>query len=183
MRTTRWTGTTTCRGRDRANRLYNPRNTDDPLDIKYRIEDRIEKHSEDVQVKRSVLDETYNRRTQAERTNDAVKDCGLGPVHAPGGVHARTQVFVALCFRVVVTITNDERGDNPGREMLTSEMDSMTRSLVSKPRPPHARWNQRPVRIQHGRQTMPLAVLAEFVTDQNVGSVLFGELVENFSVI
>ncbi|EMA56881.1 transposase ISH11, partial [Halococcus thailandensis JCM 13552] len=26
----------------------------------------------------------------------------------------------ALCLRVVVAITNDERGDNPGREILTS---------------------------------------------------------------
>jgi hypothetical protein len=99
---------------------YNPRNTDDPLDIEYRVEDRIEKHSEDIQLKRSVLDETYNRRTQVERTNDTVKDCGLGPVRARGRVHARTQVFVALCLRVVVAITNDERGDNPGRKMLTS---------------------------------------------------------------
>ena len=99
---------------------YNPRNTDDPLDIEYRVEDRIEKHSEDVQLKRSILDETYNRRTQVERTNDAVKDCGLGPVRARGRVHARAQVFLALCLRVVVAITNNERGDNPGREILTA---------------------------------------------------------------
>ena len=40
---------------------YNPRNTDDPKDIEYRVEDRIEEHSEDVQLKQSTLDETYNR--------------------------------------------------------------------------------------------------------------------------
>ena len=77
---------------------YNPRNTDDLLDIESRVEDRIEKHSKEVQLKRSVLDETYNRRTQVERTNDAVKDCGLGPVRARGRVHARVQVFLALCL-------------------------------------------------------------------------------------
>ena len=99
---------------------YNPRNTDNLLDIEFRVEDRIEKHSKEVQLKRSVLDETYNRRTQVERTNDAVKDCGLGPVRARGRVHARVQVFLALCLRVVVAITNDERGDNPGREILTA---------------------------------------------------------------
>jgi hypothetical protein len=53
---------------------YTPRNTDDPLDIEYRVEDRIDEHSEDVQLKQSVLDETYNRRTQVERTNG----CGQG---------------------------------------------------------------------------------------------------------
>ena len=47
---------------------YNPRNTDDPLDIEYRVEDRIEEHSADVQLKQSILDETYNHRTGVERT-------------------------------------------------------------------------------------------------------------------
>ena len=98
---------------------YNPRNTDEPLDIEYRVEDRIEEHSEDVQPKQSTLDETYNRRTQVERTNDSVKDCGLGTLRARGRVHARAQVFLALCLRLVVAITNYERGDNPGSTIIT----------------------------------------------------------------
>ena len=98
---------------------YNARNTDDPLDIEYRVEDRIEEHSKDVQLKRSTLAETYNRRTGVERTNDAVKSCGLGHVRARGRVHARTQVFLALCVRLVVAITNYERGDNPGSTIIT----------------------------------------------------------------
>jgi len=57
---------------------YNARNTEDPKDIEYRVEDRIEQHSEDVQMKQSTLDETYNHRTGVERTNESVKDCGLG---------------------------------------------------------------------------------------------------------
>ncbi len=97
---------------------YNPRNTDDPKDIEYRVEDRIGGHSEDVQLKQSILDETYNNRTGVERTNDAVKDCGLGHVRARGRVHARTEVFLALCLRVVVAITNHERGNEPGCEKL-----------------------------------------------------------------
>ncbi|MFQ3318483.1 MAG: hypothetical protein ACI80F_000537, partial [Natronomonas sp.] len=32
--------------------------------------------------------------------------------------HARTEVFLALCLRLVVAITNFERGDDPGREKL-----------------------------------------------------------------
>jgi len=98
---------------------YNPRNTDDPKDIKYRVEARINEHSEDVQLKQSVLEKQYNHRTGVERTNDATKDCGLGHVCARGRVHARTEVFLALCLRVVVAITNYERGDDPGREKLT----------------------------------------------------------------
>ena len=57
---------------------YNARNTDDPKDIEYRVEDRIKKHSEDVQLNQSTLDETYNLRSGVERTNESVKDCGLG---------------------------------------------------------------------------------------------------------
>ncbi len=98
---------------------YNPRNTDDPKDIEYRVEDQIKEYNGDVQLKQSILDETYNCRTGVERTNDAVKHCGLGHVRARGRVHARTEVFVALCLRLVVVITNYERGDNPGSTIIT----------------------------------------------------------------
>ncbi|MXV64206.1 IS5/IS1182 family transposase, partial [Natronorubrum sp. JWXQ-INN-674] len=62
--------------------------------------------------------ETYDQRTGVERTNDACKDCGLGHVRARARVHARTEVFVALCLRIAIAITNYERGHDPGREKL-----------------------------------------------------------------
>jgi hypothetical protein len=94
---------------------YNARNTDDSKDIEYRIEDRIEQHSKDVQLKQSTLDETYNLRTGVERTNDSVKDYGFERTHARDRVHARAQVFLALCLRLVVAITNYERGEKSGK--------------------------------------------------------------------
>jgi hypothetical protein len=97
---------------------YNPRNADGSKNIEYRVEDRIEEHSEDVRLKQSILDETYNRRTGAQRTNDAVKDCGLGHVRGRGCVHARPEVFLALCLQIVVAITNYDRGNEPGYEKL-----------------------------------------------------------------
>jgi hypothetical protein len=39
---------------------------------------------------------------------ESVKDCGFGHIHA------RTEVFVALCLRLVITDTNYERGNAPG---------------------------------------------------------------------
>jgi len=54
-----------------------------------------------------------------ERTNESVKYCGLGRTHARGRVHARAQFFLALCLRLVVAITNYERGDNPGSTVIT----------------------------------------------------------------
>jgi len=65
---------------------YNPRNTNDPLDIEYRIEDRIEHHCEDIQLKQSVLEEAYDRRRQVDRTIGASKDCGLGTPRVRGRV-------------------------------------------------------------------------------------------------
>jgi hypothetical protein len=78
---------------------YNPRNNDDPKDIDYRVEDRIEKHSKDVQLNQSTLNETYNRRSGVERANELVKGCDLGRAFARGRVHARAQVFLALYLR------------------------------------------------------------------------------------
>ena len=98
---------------------YNPRNTDDPLDIKYRVEDRIEEYSDDVQLKQSILKETYDRRSQTERTIGACNDCGLGTLRARGRVHARTQCYLALRLRLVVVITNYDRGDNPRSTVVT----------------------------------------------------------------
>ena len=97
---------------------YNPRNTDYPLDIEYRVEDHIDRYCEDVQLKQFILDETYTRRTQVERTNNAVKNYGLGHVRVRGRVHAQVQVYIAFCLRLVVAIINDERRDNPGQEIL-----------------------------------------------------------------
>jgi hypothetical protein len=98
---------------------YNARNADDLKNIEYKVEDRSTEHSEDVQLKQSTLEKTYKRRTGPERTNESVKDCGLGRTHARGCVHARAQVFPALCLRLVVAITNYERGDNPGSTVIT----------------------------------------------------------------
>jgi hypothetical protein len=94
---------------------YNPRNTDDPLDIEYRIEDRIEEHSEDVHLKQSVLEETYNRRIQVEQTIGASKECGFGTPRVRGRVHVKSHVFLALCLRLAIAIANYERGANPGK--------------------------------------------------------------------
>jgi len=76
--TTRWLARPPAGRRGRASRPYNARNTDDPKDIEYRVEARIDEHSEDVQLKQSTLDETYNRRSGVERTNDAVRTAASG---------------------------------------------------------------------------------------------------------
>lgn len=74
---------------------HNPRNTDDPLDIEYRIEDRIGNHDESIQLEQSVLDETYNRRIQVDRMVEDARIAALGryapeaaPTHEEDQMHA-----------------------------------------------------------------------------------------------
>lgn len=66
----------------------------------------------------SILDETDNRRTQEERINGAVNDCGTGYIRTRGCVHTRVRVFLARCLWLIVATINYDRGDNPGPEML-----------------------------------------------------------------
>lgn len=77
----------------------------------------ISKNS-NVHLKQSVLEETYNRRTQVERTIGASKDCGLGTPRVRGRVHVKAHVSLALCLRLAVAIANYERDANPGKNSV-----------------------------------------------------------------
>lgn len=39
---------------------HNPRNTNEPIGIEYRVENRIEKQSDDIRLNQSILYETHN---------------------------------------------------------------------------------------------------------------------------
>jgi hypothetical protein len=89
---------------------YNPRNTNDPPDIEYRLQQRIKEHSDTVRVREKQLDDTYDNRSQVETTIGVCKDLGLGTPEVRGRERAKTHVFVALCLRLAVVIANHERG-------------------------------------------------------------------------
>jgi hypothetical protein len=74
---------------------YNPQNTDDTKNIEYRVEDRIEEHSDDAQLKQSILDETYDRRSQAERTTRTAAS-GVGAPEAASTYECRS-TSVSIC--------------------------------------------------------------------------------------
>ena len=58
--------------------LYNHRNTDDPLDIEYRVEDRVTDRFDDIGVSQTQLDETYADRSQVENTINVCKEAVSG---------------------------------------------------------------------------------------------------------
>jgi len=57
---------------------YNARNTDDPKDIEYRVEARIDEHSEDVQLEAIDARRDVQPPGGVERTNDAVRTAASG---------------------------------------------------------------------------------------------------------
>jgi len=57
---------------------YNARNTDDPKDIEYRVEARIDEHSEDVQAEAIDARRDVQPPGGVERTNDAVRTAASG---------------------------------------------------------------------------------------------------------
>ena len=57
---------------------YNPRNTADPLDIEYYVEEQIKEYSDTVRLWQKQLDEMYSRRSQVETAIGVCKNLGLG---------------------------------------------------------------------------------------------------------
>lgn len=97
---------------------YNPRNTNDPLDIEYRVESRMKEHFENIGVWQTQLDETYADRLQVENTITVCKDGGLGQGRARDRQMAKAYAFLSLCLQLVVAITNYEQGGNPSSPNL-----------------------------------------------------------------
>ena len=91
---------------------YNPRNTDDPLEIEYRVEDQIKQHSDTVRLWRKQLDKTYNQRSRVETAIGVCKDLGLGTPRVRGRVRVKSHVFLALCLRLAVALANHNRGND-----------------------------------------------------------------------
>ncbi|MFB6127105.1 MAG: transposase, partial [Halolamina sp.] len=97
---------------------YNHRNTDDPFNIEYRIEDRVTDYFDDIGVSQTQLDETHADRSQVENAINVCKQGGLRRVSARDRGIAKAHVFLLLCLRLVVAITNHKRGGNPSSPNL-----------------------------------------------------------------
>lgn len=98
---------------------YNPRNTADPLDIDYRVEERIKEYSDTVRLWQKQLDKTYSYRSQVETAIGVCKDLGLGTPRVRGRVRVKTHVFVALCLRLAVALANHHRGHDVASSTIT----------------------------------------------------------------
>jgi hypothetical protein len=91
---------------------YNQRNADDPLDIEYRVEDTIA-------ASEQWLDDTYRKRSQIETAIGVCKDLGLGTPRVRGRVRVQSHVFLVLCLRLAVALTNHERDNDIASPTIT----------------------------------------------------------------
>lgn len=83
---------------------YNPRNTDEPLNIKYRVEDLVQKKTNKVSLNRKELNRTFKKRSAVENTNNVLKQLGLEDLHVKGWNAVKTQVFIILILRLAIAI-------------------------------------------------------------------------------
>jgi len=83
---------------------YNPRNADNPLDIKYRVEDLVQKRTDKVTLNRKELDITYKQRVAVENTNNVLKQMGLENLNVRGWNAVKTHVFIILILRLAIAI-------------------------------------------------------------------------------
>jgi len=83
---------------------YNPRNTDRPLDIKYRVEDLVHQRTDKVTLNRKGLDKVYRRRSAVENTNNVLKQMGLEDLHVKGRNAVKTHVYIILILRLAIAI-------------------------------------------------------------------------------
>jgi len=83
---------------------YNPRNTDEPLDIKYRVEDLVQKRTDKVSLNKKELDRTFKKRSAVENTNNVLKQMGLENLHVKGWNAVKTHVYIILIFRLAIAI-------------------------------------------------------------------------------
>ena len=98
---------------------YNPRNTNEPLDIDYRVEERIKEHSCTVRLWQKQLEETYSYRSQVETAIGVCKDLGLGTPRVRGRVRVKAHVFLSLCLRLAVALANHHRGNDVASPSIT----------------------------------------------------------------
>ncbi|MBU0497255.1 MAG: transposase [Candidatus Thermoplasmatota archaeon] len=83
---------------------YNPRNTDEPLDIKYRVEDLVQKRTDKVSLNRKELARIFKKRSAVENTNNVLKQMGLEDLHVKGWNAVKTHVYIILILRLAIAI-------------------------------------------------------------------------------
>ena len=65
------------------------------------------------------IDEAYRKRSRIETAIDVCKDLGLGIPRARGRTRVQSHVFLAVCLRLTVALTNHKRGNDIASPTIT----------------------------------------------------------------
>jgi len=107
---------------------YTPRNTDDPEEIEFRVEDRIEEHSEDGQLKQSVVDETLTNAQASNEPTTQSRTAASG-TFAPEVASRHEQTYSLCCVSELSSQSPTTSVETiPVGESSRYETDSMARS-------------------------------------------------------
>jgi len=88
---------------------YNSRNADEPLNIKYRVEDLVKKRTDKVNMNRKELDRTFRKRGSVENANNVLKQMGLETLRVKGWNAVKTHVFITLILRLAIAIARYQK--------------------------------------------------------------------------
>jgi len=88
---------------------YNPRNADEPLNVKYRVEDLVHKKTDKVTLNRKELDRFFRRRGAVENTNNVLKQLGLEHLRVKGWNAVKSHVFIILILRLAIAIARYQK--------------------------------------------------------------------------
>ena len=88
---------------------YNPRNTDEPLDIAYRVEHLVQQRTDDVKLDRKGLDNDFRMRPAVENANNVLKQLGLEDIRVKGWNAVKAHVYFILILRLAIAIARFHR--------------------------------------------------------------------------
>lgn len=83
---------------------YNPRNTSQPLPIKYRVEQLVKERTKNVTFNVKELKETFRKRSSVENTNNVLKQLGVENIRVKERHAVKTHVYLILLLRLAIAI-------------------------------------------------------------------------------
>jgi hypothetical protein len=83
---------------------YNPRNTHQPLPIKYRVQQLVKVQTKKVTFNFKELKKTFRKRSSVENTNNVLKQMGLEDLLVKGWYAVKTHVYLILLLRLAIAI-------------------------------------------------------------------------------
>ncbi|MEF8848263.1 MAG: transposase [Candidatus Thermoplasmatota archaeon] len=91
---------------------YNPRNTHQPLPIKYRVQQLVKERTPKVTFNLKELKKIFRKRASVENANNVLKQLGLENIKVKGWYAVKTNVYLILLLRLAIAIARYQHDEN-----------------------------------------------------------------------